>query len=210
MRIYLFDEPQLVTGRAYDDMIASLPEQRRQKALRYRSFSDRVMCGVSYRLLEYGLRKDFGIESFSLDHKEGGKPFIAGRDDIFFNISHCKNGCVCTIAHSEAGVDIQHPVRLRDSLIKRVCSDAERALIAASDDPELTFRGIWCMKEAYLKMLGVGIATDMKKADTTADSFPAVMKHFDGYTLAAACEGLTKGSRLLDDMVTRVRTDEII
>lgn len=184
MHIYIFDKPELVTDEEYKKMLALLPEERRQKAQRYRNLSDGVLCAASYLLLRFGLRTDYGIDSFELLIGDNGKPYLAG-GEVFFSFSHCKNGCACLISDSEAGVDIQHPVRLRESVLKRVCSESERALIAASDDSELTFRGIWCQKEAYLKMLGVGIATDMKKADTAAKGFPVWHKDCERYSLAA-------------------------
>lgn len=187
MKIYLFDDTENITPQLCDKLISSLPDDRKQKALRYRGFNDRVLCAVSYKLLEYALVNEYGIEHFLLAYKENGKPYIADRPDVFFNISHCKNACACAVSASEVGVDIQHTVAPKPSLLKRVCSDNEKALIAASPEPEKTFTGIWCLKEAYLKMLGVGIATDMKKADTVAPDFPAAMVQNESYSLAV-CE----------------------
>ena len=209
MRIYLFDEPEKITGGLYERLLAMLPGHRRQKALRYKNISDSVLCAVSYKLLGYGLFEEYGIESFSTAVKDNGKPYLADVPGVFFNISHCLEGCICALSDSEVGADIQHPVRLRNNVIKRVCTQQETELINSSADPELTFRGIWCMKEAYLKMLGTGIAADMKTADTSAEGFPGAYLHFDRYSLAA-CEQKGLSTAELKESIVHLGVNDIV
>ena len=209
MKIYLFDDIESITPAICDKLVSSLPDDRREKALRYKRFDDRALCAVSYKLLEYGLKKDFGVESFTLAYKEKGKPYLADAEGAFFNIRHCANGCICALSDCEVGADIQHPVTLRNNLVRRICTEREISLIEGSADPALTLRGVWCMKEAYLKMLGIGIAADMKTADTSMEKFPAGYVHFDSYTVAA-CEERGVTCKEVGESVVRVDLGQLI
>ena len=196
MKIYLFDDYDKVNDEVLIDIIRELPEARRSKALRYRTKSDKISCAISYKLLCYGLRYDYGIGSFSIVANNNEKPYIKEYDHIYFNISHCKYGCACIIADCNVGIDIQDYRIINDKVIDRVCSVAEKKQLYSSNNKCLEFTKIWAMKEAYLKMLGVGIAVDLTEIDTSALQNKIYCKTFDKYVLAVAAEGEIENEKI--------------
>ena len=188
MQIYLFDDYDSVTDEILAGLIASLPEERRQKALRFRRRNDRISCAAAYLLLGYGLRQSRGILSFTAAENENGKPYLTDHPGVYFNLSHCGCGCICALSGSEAGADIQDIVLPEENTLRCVCSGKELAAVTLSDDPGREFTRIWCMKEAYLKMLGTGITDDLKKTDTSALRNVTVFG-YERYFIAAASEG---------------------
>ncbi|MBR5101738.1 MAG: hypothetical protein IK092_01260, partial [Muribaculaceae bacterium] len=78
--------------------IATVSDQRREYALRYRKEHDRRLAIAVYQLLCHGLKAEYGIEElpvFEFGHH--GKPFFVGHPEIHFNFSHCNSAAVCAI-----------------------------------------------------------------------------------------------------------------
>lgn len=186
--IYIFDAPGSITPEEEQLLLAALPEQRLKKALAYRQHIDRLCCAAAYRLLCCGLEREYGITAFTLREGERGKPYLPEHPQIHFNLSHCREGCACIISDAPAGIDIQDRVTVSELVRREVCTDNELNQIAMSPDPEGEFFRIWTEKEAYLKMLGLGIAGGLKSHDTTLLRPHIASRDFGRYTLAAAKE----------------------
>ena len=94
-----------------------------------------------------------------------GKPYlkegVAGRKQLFFNLSHSGEYAVCTIADEEIGCDIQVIGAVRERLIERYLHRKEAMYIGTEGEPEDSrsrrFTRIWTMRESYTKMTGEGL-----------------------------------------------------
>jgi 4'-phosphopantetheinyl transferase len=102
---------------------------------------------------------------------ENGKPYLTGKREIFFNISHCKTGVVCAISDKEVGVDMQDIQPFDRELAKRVCTAGERMQLEQSDTPDRLFCKWWTIKEAYIKRYGGSIADGPDKIEAEALPF---------------------------------------
>ena len=60
-------------------------------------------------------------------------------------------------------MDIQEIVPYCRDVAKRVFSPEELSQVESSPDPSAEFTKIWTKKEAYLKMLGVGLSDSLNK-----------------------------------------------
>lgn len=146
-----------------DSALAKVSAQRRELALKFRHEGSRRLCLAAYLLLMDGLREEYGITEPPLfDYSPDGKPFIAARPDLFFNLSHSVNVAVCALADYPVGIDVETPRKISNSLIDYTMSEAERDFIAASDDKIMAFLTLWTKKEALLKLSGEGIRNDLK------------------------------------------------
>lgn len=144
-----------------------LPTERRERVLRFRRSIDQQNCALSYFMLQYGLYKSHGIRSFTLSYGRNGKPFLSDYPHIYFSISHCDYGCICAIADSPIGIDIQDIRPFLWSTVNHCCSAEEKQLLKECSDSAAEFTKIWTIKESYLKMTGTGIAVDLCTVDTT-------------------------------------------
>lgn len=88
-----------------------------------------------------------------------GKPYIMGRDDLFFNVSNSGDYVAIAVSDREVGLDIQKPVAVSESLVKRVISLTDRERL--KELIETSFNSIWSIKEAYVKLTGEGISRDL-------------------------------------------------
>lgn len=110
-------------------------------------------------LLRYALARQLGREAASLriDVAANGKPECVAGPAI--SVSHSGDLVACAIT-SMAGVAIGVDVEATqpsdaDELAQRFFTPAEAEWVA--EDPHSRFRMLWVLKEAYLKVQGVGL-----------------------------------------------------
>ncbi len=98
-----------------------------------------------------------------------GRPEILNQPpagEIYFNISHCNGAVACMVSNiPSCGVDIEDVRRKADlkSVAEEVFSTAElarfreiRSQKPGDDTAARHFFSIWCLKEAYMKAMGLG------------------------------------------------------
>jgi len=164
--IYLFDDMENISADVISETFALMPHERRQRSLRYKREIDRYCCVLAYWLLLNGLKNEYGITDPPVfTYGENGKPYLDGHPDIFFNLSHCREGVVCVISNAEIGVDIQDVRPLNIDVAKRVCTISELDRISWSREPERLFCEIWTIKESFIKQQGGSITQPLKMLD---------------------------------------------
>jgi len=140
--------------------------QRAEKLKGYSVLSDRVNGTVVYLLLRYGLEMEYGIkEKPVFEFGEREKPFLKDRSGIFFNLSHCRNAAACIISDNDTAIDIMEIRKVRESTIRRTCTEKEKISVLSSCEPEREFIRLWTRKECYSKLDGRGILLDFRNID---------------------------------------------
>ncbi|SHI02351.1 4'-phosphopantetheinyl transferase [Sporobacter termitidis DSM 10068] len=162
-------DPQQSSG-VHDEMLLSLPPDKRQRLLRCRRESDRLAGLYSDVLLRCLVCKSAGVRYRDIDIRKGasGKPYLAGRPLCQFNISHTKNAVAAALADAPVGVDIERLRALDDAVARRAFSSNELRLLEAADDRVLRFFELWTRKEALVKCRGTGLTGDLRALDAAA------------------------------------------
>ena len=143
-------------------LIASLPEWRREQALRFKHLQGRRECAAGYVELLRGLRLCFGIGGLpEFEFNEHGKPSLKDHPDIHFSISHCRDAVGCLVSDCPCGLDIEHIHKAKEDLVRHTMSDEEAKSIFADPFPDIAFTRLWTQKEAVLKLAGTGIIDDL-------------------------------------------------
>lgn len=104
------------------------------------------------------LKKDIKIE-----YEKSGKPYILD-SSYGISISHSKDIALVAINEDAVGADIEVIRPFNEKLIKTYFTPDEIAFI---DSPEKFFT-IWTVKEAYLKLTGIGLK-GIKKLNVVTD-----------------------------------------
>ena len=153
-----------------DDNVASLDMcealkrvsvQRRDKALRYHSETQRRESVAAYLLLCRLLSEEYGIEAYpTFDEATNGKPFLADYPHIHFNLSHTRG-----VADAPVGIDVERIRRYNDILARRVLSEKEYGLLCNAAEKNVEFIRMWTMKESLLKLTGEGIRRELSEVD---------------------------------------------
>lgn len=131
---------------------------------------------AAHRLLDISLKKMFGIEEYSLETGSRGKPYLADRPDIAFNLSHCTGLAVCGVSEAEIGVDCELIRAYSGNAAKKIFSDAEIRFVSEGSDHDETFFRIWTLKEALGKAMGTGIFSDLKRYEFVFENGKPVCK----------------------------------
>lgn len=159
--LYINDDVESID---LSEAIGRVSVQRREQVMGLRIERDRKLSVAAYLLLREALAMEYGITGApEFGYYDGGKPFIEGRTDIFFSLSHCRNGAACAVGAEPVGVDIETIRPYRQELARRVLNDEELAAVEASGSPDVEFIKLWTMKESYLKMTGSGIRSDLRQ-----------------------------------------------
>jgi len=194
--IYLFDELETMTEADYAAAYELLFDARKQKTARYRFERDRWLSAFAYVLLLYGLKcEERPVESKpKFAHRPYGKPYFLceALSNVFFNISHCAEGVVCGISDGEIGVDIEGYVQDMEKIKGLVLHPNEQHLFDGSKEANELFTQLWTIKEAYTKMKGCGLSTEITELDFSDfadqreyDDGTLLTQRFDRYVVSA-------------------------
>lgn len=133
-----------------------------ERAAQFKDERARAQFLSGRALVRQALFDHFGLtpNQASFTRSVSGKPEIAGRPDLHFNLSHSHELVVCALARQAIGIDVDLLAREVNplALAQAYFSPDEVAWITRRGRPSLArFMALWVLKEAYLKALGCGL-----------------------------------------------------
>lgn len=186
IRVSVFDDMSLCTDAEVERMLPLVPEPRRSTALGFKHTFGRFACLKSYLMLTELLHEEFGLDEFSMETTEHGKPFLTAHPDIHFSISHCQKAIAVAVSDSPVGIDVESFRRFSDGLLDKTMNSDEKAAILSSDAPEEKFASLWTCKEAVFKMQGTGITDNLHHILSGGVTTGTKINHEKGYALSVA------------------------
>ena len=185
-----------VSGYARD-----LPPKRREKIERLRVEKDKLLS------LTAGMLIRNRIGNTPLSENEHGKPYADGGQ--FFSVSHSGECVVIAVDDREIGIDVERlPDRDYLQIAERFYHPNELAYVRRAEDSARAFTYVWTRKEAYLKQIGIGIATDLKAFDTVSGELSERVASVDleGYVISVCVED---SERLQDVYISELELKEV-
>ena len=141
--------------------------QRREQAMRYSHVFGQYCCMKAYEMLQELLKEvSNNEETLEFLYNEYGAPYL--QDGPYFSISHCKAGIAVAVSEKPIGIDIEAVREPKEGLVSKTMNTEEYTSIIADSSPDWAFIRLWTQKEAYLKMKGTGIISDLKLVLTDA------------------------------------------
>ena len=207
--IYLFENPEAYPDTLLEARLRQIPPWRRDKALQYIHPGDKKRSVLAFLLLRLALHEEYGITEIpEFVYGEWGKPFL--RDcPVYFSLSHCRNTVACAVSPHPVGIDAECVVPYDPTLARRVCSERETEMLAASKNPAEDFIRLWTMKEAISKFEGKGISMSFREIDPSLYRAKTWVLPDTG-TVLSLCRGKTGDSCSQSSAVMRyIRTDEL-
>jgi len=184
--VKVYDDMQFCTDQEVERMLSLVPEPRRSQALGFKHTFGRFACLKSYLMLADLLMSEFGLEEFRMETGEHGKPHIADRPDIHFNISHCQKAIAVVVSDQPVGIDVESFRRFNDGLLDKSMNPTEKEEILKSESPEETFACYWTRKEAVFKMQGTGITDNLHNILSGGVTTGTKINREKGYALSVA------------------------
>lgn len=199
MRIDKFNILELTDGD-FERYKALMSEEKREKLERMKLSDDKKRSVCAYMLALRALSEVANVpeEKIAISYDKNGKPQCENVP-LFFSLAHSGDFAVCAVSEKKVGIDIEkiRPLNMLSS--RRFASENEIKYIfgcvPTQSDYESEDRGVlerffevWTKKEAYGKMLGVGMGYDMKNTEIEN----AVTTVEDGYvvTVVSDLEGV--------------------
>lgn len=178
--------PEPLTDDIYRQWLALAAPNERDRLLRRRDTFDRHRSLACHTLLRCALSETLQTAPHSIAwaREANGKPYLPGRDDVHFSISHSGAYGAVAVHDKPIGIDIQH---MRDvpfaKLASRYFLPDESAQMQNAEEAEqrLLFYRYWTMKESYLKRSGKGMSA--LGQDTRYADCDFYYKQWDDYML---------------------------
>lgn len=125
------------------------------------------LCGL------YGLSIPAEELPSQLSYHKHKKPFLAGHEDIFFNISHSRGIVACGFSTCELGVDVEAIHGFNERVARKVFTEGEREFLEGFRQDERAreeaFCRLWTLKESCAKQTGLGLAMPFADFSFTLD-----------------------------------------
>lgn len=168
--------------RMINFLIPFSPREKQHRILRQRIKRAADTMVVGGALVRHMLWTQFSIPlDTQIGYGKFGKPYLPNYPNVYFNLSHSGQYVVCAVSDRPVGIDIQviRPYYL--DVARRVYNPGELEQIKNSADPASEFTKLWTKKEAYLKMLGCGLITDIKATACSTASQMKTLKYENTY-----------------------------
>lgn len=158
MELWIADLRALGLDASLEQMLASLSAEAREKALRFVRREDRLRFATGRMMIRALAAKELGRSDAPLRFGAYGKPRFAMEGAPCFNLSHAGRLVVLAWAEFPVGVDVEERRPLDWRELAFPFSDAERAMLEASDCPLECFYRLWTVREAFAKEEGIGLS----------------------------------------------------
>jgi 4'-phosphopantetheinyl transferase len=173
------------------------------RGAKFRFAADRHTFMAAHALVRTILALYLGCPAADISFRrdgEHGKPVLANRSDLHFNLSHADKVAMLGVALREIGVDVE---RLRPDfawkpIARHFFSELERRHVESAPESmraEAFFR-CWTRREAYAKACGLGITMEIPAGITNDVLFDGAKRWsicsvpaYEGYVAALAAEG---------------------
>ena len=151
----------------YQRLYDQASPERKCRADRYRRQEDRLRCVTADALVRLAL----GTEEYQIIKKGSGKPYIQGREDFFYNLSHSGRYVVIAWSNREVGVDVQkHDSGVNvQAVARRYFTEEEQDCV---QENARKFYEIWTKKESYIKYTGQGLMQGLNSVHVLAPELP--------------------------------------
>lgn len=108
-------------------------------------------------LIKNAIAQEFDIDKENVTFKrtQKGKPYTESVD-VEFSISHSGDIVVCAVSDNPVGIDIEKIREVNLNVAKRLFTPDEQEYIFEKNSKQRFFE-VWTKKEAYVKLLGLGI-----------------------------------------------------
>ena len=168
MLYQIFDDMTQCSEQEVARLLPLVSAQRREQALRFTHLFGRYCCLKSYEMLLQLLASAYTLHSTpTFLYNEYGAPSI--KNGPYFSISHCKSGIAVAVSNQPIGIDIEAVRPLKVDLVKKTMNPLEQEIIFSDTQPDWAFTRLWTRKEAFLKMKGTGIISDLHEVLSDID-----------------------------------------
>lgn len=168
IEVYILNTDEIKENE--EKIISRISEARRERTERYLHSSAKRNSYGAELLLRFALKKNNAVPADyepNIAYGKYGKPYLQDMN-IHFSLSHSADYAICAVSEHPIGTDIEMLRPFKASLQRKIVSDRD-ILISPAE--------LWSAKEAYLKLLGCGLCTELKLHDICVSENKIVSKN---------------------------------
>lgn len=159
-RVYIAETAVLKDDSLFGKLYNIVSVERQVRIDSYLFPKDKRLSLAAELLMRYGFQAE-GLDEYPLGYGENGKPYIQGRSDIFFNLSHSEERVMCAVSGRDVGCDVEKVTEIDLEIARRFFYGSEYERIAREQTLSRrydTFFRLWTLKESFMKATGLGMA----------------------------------------------------
>lgn len=163
MKLIVTDTDFLKDEVVYHECFLKLSKQRQEKIEACKIEADKKRSLAAGLLLKYMCdENEVGNPVYEKNHQ--GKPYISKSEyKVCFNLSHSGKYAVCAYGPEEVGVDVQEKRVTSEAMVGRFLNHMEMEDLPEDLTERITIvNRLWCIKESFVKLIGLGLAYDMR------------------------------------------------
>lgn len=159
----------------FEKYMTLISNERQERIEKYVFDKDKTISLFSELLMRKLISKkiDITFSEIKFGYNSYGKPYVIDANNYNFSISHSDNCIVFVDDIYQIGIDVEHVLKNNNAIAKSFFTANEIEYLYNSGDVINAFYDIWTSKEAYVKMLGLGLTIKLNSFD--------VLKNMDDY-----------------------------
>lgn len=163
----------------FEKYLPLVSEERQKRIERFRFDKDKTISLFAELLIRNEISRQLDISSGTIEfgYSEHGKPYLMNYPDYHFSVSHSGNCIAFVSGNASIGIDVEQIGDRNLDIAKRFFTENEFEFIKNSKEPQSLFYQIWTAKEAYVKMLGVGLSKSFNSFDVLSDELKHHFSH---------------------------------
>lgn len=169
IEVYAVDISQPLEQGVYERLLTRVSPEKSARIQRFYRMEDRLRGLVADILIrsiiipKTGLKNN-GIEFYTNDY---GKPFLKGKVDFQFNLSHSGIWVVAAVDTQPIGIDVENIQTIDLDISKNYYSPDEHRELMSKEDKFSYFFTLWSLKESYIKIVGKGLSLPLNSFSIT-------------------------------------------
>lgn len=170
----------------YEKEYCCLSPSERQRLSVYKGEKDKKRSLATKILLRKAVTETYGVENFTLNRAENGKPFL---DFAKISLSHSGDIAVCAISSNDVGIDIEKVKEITPRQKYKFFTKEETDYVnSLESDINIRFLEVWTRKEALFKCCGLSLL-ELSKTSVLGENkeFSLKTELSDGYIISV-CE----------------------
>lgn len=163
IKVYYANVNDLEEEKVFEEKLQMVQATRQHKVLRCKQRQDQLRSLGAGLLIRYGLEQEMlSYDSLVFEENSHGKILVnCDLFPIWINVSHSGDFAAVAVSNHKIGIDIQQQRDMKsEEKMKRLCYN-EKEL-----NSKESFFYHWTRKEAYSKMMGLGMQMEFQSIET--------------------------------------------
>ena len=181
LEIYALNQNEILDDRQFNALLSYVSSEKKTRIHKYLRRAPAQQALLSDLLARSIIHDKLSMKNTDIHFgtNDYGKPFLLGKNDFHFNLSHSGDWVVCAISDSVVGIDVEKIKPTDFNISKRFFSKDEHEFIVCQKEKQKleAFYDLWTLKESYIKAVGKGLHMSLSEFSIVIYNGLIFLKH---------------------------------